>query len=77
MLVYTTMKKLPYSVTFAADHPRRRAPNNTQDRWYWLHDNIGSMGQDWHWQVPFDTDEDLVFYFKTPEDRALFVLTWG
>lgn len=77
MLVSTIMNKWPYTVTFKADHPSRNQSDNSLARWTWLHANIGELGKAWDWTVPFVVTEDLVFYFGTPEDRTLFVLTWG
>jgi len=70
-------RQWPYTVTFKADHPSRSRSGLAIQRWRWLHDNIGELGQAWNWMVPFVLTEDLVFYFGTPEDRTLFVLTWG
>ena len=69
--------KFPYTVTFKADHPARFNGDSTLARWIWLHVNIGELSNAWDWNVPFDSREDLVFYFGTEEDRTLFVLTWG
>jgi hypothetical protein len=71
------MRRYPYTVTYPSDHPARSNPSIAIRRWHWLHDNIGLMGTDWAWEIPFESHEDLVFHFKTEEDRTLFVLTWG
>ena len=67
--------KFPYSYSFNCDHPRRM--DHDSSRWTWLCENIGIFYRDWDWHVPFENDEDLVFYFRSKSDLALFVLTWA
>ena len=43
----------------------------------WLLDNIGPMDENWTWRIQLLHNNDLVFYFKSQHDHALFALTWG
>lgn len=65
----------PYSYTFEFNHPRRY--DRYGRRWDWLYNNIGLVDVDWAMDLPWEDDDDLVFYFRTKTDLALFVLTWG
>lgn len=65
----------PYSFTFTADNPGRFDSDGR--RWEWLCHHLGTLGQDWDWLVPWEPDMPLVYYFKTENDLALFVLVWG
>ena len=68
----------PWSVTFAADHPRLQEGDA---RWAWLTENFGPFdGVRWTFSLGnWDTSQGYVsihYYFKLQADHARFTLTW-
>lgn len=65
----------PYSYTFHSSDPRR--PDRDSLRWQWLCEHVGRLDHEWAMVIPFYSDDDLTFLFKSQQDHALFVLTWA
>jgi len=67
------LEHYPYHYTYNVGNPARNL--HAQSRYLWLLDHVGPTNSQWTWRL--GPDLELIFYFKTRETHAQFVLTWG
>lgn len=64
--------QFPYRVSISPTHPKI---DKGIDRWWWLSQHVGAIGQDWDISVSFEPGDAIVYLFQTQETAAEFVLT--